>query len=43
MPADADHISSFLARTLYFTSDHYLSGLEKELLQAGFVNEELRR
>ena len=42
-PKFADHISSFLARTLYFTSDHYLSGPEKKLLQAKFVNEELRK
>ena len=42
-PHFADHISSFLARTLYFTSDHYLSGPEKKLLQAKFVNEELRK
>jgi len=41
-PHFADHISSFLARTLYFTSDYYLSGPEKKLLQAQFVNEELR-
>jgi len=41
-PKFADHISSFLARVLYFTSDYYLSGPEKKLLQAQFVNEELR-
>ena len=41
-PRFADHISTFLARTLYFTSDYYLSGPEKKLLQAKFVNEELR-
>lgn len=42
-PHFAEHISSFLAQTLYFTSDHYLSGPEKKLLQARFVNEELRK
>ena len=42
-PKFADHISTFLARTLYFTSDYYLSGPEKKQLQAQFVNEELRK
>ena len=42
-PHFAEHISSFLAQTLYFTSNYYLSGPEKKLLQAKFVNEELRK
>ncbi len=42
-PHFAEHISSFLARTLYFTSDYYLSGPEKKRLQAKFVNEDLRK
>ena len=37
-PHFADHISTFLARTLFFTSDLYLTGLEKKELQATFIN-----
>ena len=40
-PHFADHISTFLARTLFFTSDLYLSGLEKKELQATFINPHL--
>jgi len=40
-PHFADHISTFLARTLFFTSDLYLMGLEKKELQASFINPHL--
>ena len=40
-PHFADHISTFLARTLFFTSDLYLTGLEKKELQAAFINPHL--
>lgn len=40
-PHFADHISTFLARTLFFTSDFYLTGLEKKELQAQFINPHL--
>jgi len=40
-PHFADHISTFLARTLFFTSDLYLTGPEKKLLQAQFINPHL--
>jgi 5-methylthioribose kinase len=37
-PKFADHISSFMARTLFFTSDLYLTGVEKKKLQANYIN-----
>ncbi|HAJ37767.1 MAG TPA: S-methyl-5-thioribose kinase [Chloroflexi bacterium] len=40
-PKFADHISTFLARTLFFTSDFYLTGVEKKELQAKFINPHL--
>jgi len=40
-PNFADHISTFLARTLFFTSDFYLTGVEKKELQAKFINPHL--
>lgn len=40
-PNFADHISTFLARTLFFTSDLYLTGLEKKEMQATFINPHL--
>ena len=40
-PNFADHISTFMARTLFFTSDLYLTGLEKKELQAKFINPHL--
>lgn len=40
-PHFADHISTFLARTLFFTSDLYLTGIEKKELQATFINPHL--
>ncbi|MEZ4865610.1 MAG: S-methyl-5-thioribose kinase [Caldilineaceae bacterium] len=41
LPRFADHISTFLANTLFYTSDLYLSGLEKKTLQARFINPHL--
>lgn len=40
-PKFADHISTFLARTLFFTSDLYLTGVEKKEMQATFINPHL--
>jgi 5-methylthioribose kinase len=40
-PLFVDHISTFLARTLFFTSDLYLSGPQKKELQKKFINPEL--
>jgi 5-methylthioribose kinase len=40
-PHFVDHISTFLAHTLFFTSDLYLTGLEKKELQAAFINPHL--
>ncbi len=40
-PEFADHISTFMARTLFFTSDLYLTGVEKKELQATFINPHL--
>ncbi len=40
-PRFADHISTFLARTLFFTSDLYLTGVEKKEMQATFINPHL--
>jgi 5-methylthioribose kinase len=37
-PHLADHMSSFLANTLYYTSDWYLSSTEKKLAVANFIN-----
>ena len=42
-PKFADHISTFLANSLFFTSDLYLTGVEKKQLQATFTNEHLRK
>ncbi|MCX7706410.1 MAG: S-methyl-5-thioribose kinase [Anaerolineae bacterium] len=42
-PNFVDHITTFLVNTLFYTSDLYLSGPEKKLLQARFVNEQLRK
>ena len=42
-PRFADHISTFLARTLFFTSDLYLTGVEKKELQAQFINPHLNK
>lgn len=41
LPHFANHISTFLANTLFFTSDLYLTGLEKKTLQARFINPHL--
>lgn len=40
-PKFAEQISSFLANTLFYTSDFYLSSAEKKSLQKEFVNTEL--
>ena len=40
-PLFADHISKFLAETLFKTSDLFLTGGEKKKLQAEFINPEL--
>ena len=37
-PYFADHISTFMARTLFFTSDLYLTGQQKKELQATYIN-----
>lgn len=42
-PKFADHISTFMARALFFTSDFYLTGLEKKELQAKFINPHLNK
>jgi 5-methylthioribose kinase len=42
-PDFADHISTFLVNSLFFTSDLYLTGVEKKLLMAKFTNEQLRK
>ena len=40
-PKFADHISTFMANTLFFTSDLYLTGIEKKELQAKYINPHL--
>jgi 5-methylthioribose kinase len=40
-PCFVDHISTFMARSLFFTSDLYLTGVEKKELQAKFINPHL--
>lgn len=40
-PHFVDHISTFTARTLFFTSDLYLTGVEKKELQAKYINPHL--
>ena len=40
-PLFVEHISDFLARVLFFTSDLALSGVEKKALQAQFINPHL--
>ncbi len=42
-PHFVDHITTFLVNSLFYTSDLYLTGPEKKLLQAKFVNEQLRK
>jgi 5-methylthioribose kinase len=42
-PHFVDHITTFLVNSLFFTSDLYLTGPEKKLLAAKFVNEQLRK
>lgn len=40
-PNLADHMSTFLANTLYYSSDLYLTSLEKKAAVANFINPEL--
>lgn len=40
-PYFVDHISTFLARTLFFTADLYLTGQQKKELQAQYINPHL--
>jgi 5-methylthioribose kinase len=40
-PLFTDHITTFMANTLFFTSDLFLSGIEKKELQAKFINPHL--
>ena len=40
-PHFAEHIATFMARNLFFTSDLYLTGLEKKTLQAQYINPHL--
>ncbi len=40
-PLFVDHISTFMANTLFFTSDLYLTGVEKKELQKKFINPHL--
>lgn len=40
-PHFVDHISTFMARSLFFTSDLYLTGVNKKELQAKFINPHL--
>lgn len=42
-PRFADHISTFLVNSLFFTSDLYLPGPEKKALQARFINPHLNK
>jgi 5-methylthioribose kinase len=40
-PLFVDHISTFLAKTLFYTSDLFLSGPDKKQMQAQFINPQL--
>ena len=40
-PLFVDHITTFMARTLFFTSDLYLTGMEKKELQKSYINPDL--
>jgi 5-methylthioribose kinase len=40
-PEFTEHISTFMANTLFFTSDLYLTGVEKKELQKQFINPHL--
>jgi len=43
LPHFADHVSTFLARNLFFTSDLYLTGLAKKTLLAQYINPHLNK
>jgi 5-methylthioribose kinase len=40
-PLFVDHITTFMARTLFFTSDLYLTGMEKKEMQKKYINPDL--
>lgn len=40
-PRFVDHITTFMVNSLFFTSDLYLTGIEKKELQAKFINPHL--
>ena len=40
-PLFVDHITSFMAQTLFFTSDLYLTGMEKKEMQKAYINPDL--
>jgi len=40
-PLFVDHITTFMAATLFFTSDLYLTGMEKKEMQKKFINPDL--
>lgn len=42
-PHFVEHISTFMARTLFFTSDLYLTGVQKKELQAQYINPHLNK
>lgn len=42
-PLVARHIGTFMARTLFYTSDFYLSSAEKKELQPRYMNPEMRK
>ena len=42
-PLFVEHISTFLAQTLFFTSDLYLTGVQKKELQAKYINPHLNK
>lgn len=41
LPHFIEHISTFMARTLFFTSDLFLAGIKKKNLQAKYINPHL--
>lgn len=42
-PLFVDHITTFMARTLFFTSDLYLTAMQKREVQTKYVNSDLRK
>lgn len=43
LPLFVDHITTFMANTLFFTSDLYLTAMEKREVQKTYVNSDLRK